>query len=85
MPTVEIPSAWLLVYPCGKHVDGWYAGVRPDGSIAAATADQAWDKLASSVSERRALTRDGWTIRPLNDGEKVKAQLCDCGGGGEHE
>jgi hypothetical protein len=78
MPTVEIPTAWLLVCPTKQHVDGWYSGVRADGSIAAATAEQAWKKLAQNAKERRELERDGWTIRAKGDEEKIRAELCTC-------
>jgi hypothetical protein len=76
MPLVHIPSAWLLVMPCGC-LDGWYVGVRSDGTIVAADEEAAWGKFAPSKKERRELEAEGWTVRAKNDDE-TSANVAGC-------
>lgn len=75
---VEIPSHWLLVAPCGC-VDGSLLGVRRDGRIYRATAEEAWKTFEPVARRRERDKRRGWTVRPIAaDDDLVKLLTTPC-------
>lgn len=61
MPTIELPDRWVLFTPEGK-ADGSYVAVRADGSIACATAEDAWKIFTPRARDRAREAKQGWRI-----------------------
>lgn len=61
MPTIELPDFWLLVNPEGV-ADGSMIAVRRDGSICAATAEDAWATFTPRKRDREKEAREGWRM-----------------------
>ncbi|MGY4859533.1 hypothetical protein [Cryobacterium sp. AP23] len=63
-----VPKFWLLISPCGC-VDGSLVSVRIDGTICAASAEDAWKKFTPNKRARDTEARQGVTCRGITDEE----------------
>lgn len=68
MKTITLPSHWFLVTPCGC-IDGSLVSVRMDGTLCAASAEQAWQTFTPNKRARDKEARLGWTVRGATDEE----------------
>jgi hypothetical protein len=66
--TITLPKFWLLFAPCGC-ADGSLVSVRINGTICAASAEDAWQKFTPNKRTRDKDARNGWVCRGITDEE----------------